>query len=418
MSKKLAAACLGALLLTACDGPADRVTKSDAAVSVPHAHQNAEPKPATIEPAAHGGRMDAGRDASAPIAADSGKPMSLEAPDAGHHQPVMSDAGNAQEEDAGPAAPRCHAGVAVRAAGSPTVWLVIDGSGSMLDPFGMTTSRWDAMREVLVNPNDGLVKSLQGELRWGLVLFDGPGAIGTGVLPDGGMIQFPTGPATTCPRTVQVEPQLNNFAALQTAFPELPLGGSTPTDKVLELLLQRYPAAAGSADGPVSVVLASDGAPNDLCSLDQGFLTPPPDVRPYVVNAVRKLLDRGITTYTLSLANLDQQLMLHLTDVAAAGGTGKPVFTPSDKDALASALREIVGNDVDCSLRLNKCVALTRACDGAVALDGRAVPCDEHNGFSLHDEATLQLKGEACARYRASKTRKIDIDYPCESVVL
>ena len=410
MSKKFAAACIGAMWLVACEGSEETARTLDAAVSAPP-QKRTTPPPRGVR-AADGGAMDAGRDAGAAPAVDGGKPAHVEQPDAGQH--AVPDAGNAPQEDGGPTAPRCHAGVTVRASGSPTVWLVIDGSGSMIDLFG-SVSRWDALREVLVNPNDGLIKSLQAELRWGLVLFDGPlpgGGPNATVLPDGGMIHFPSPPATTCPRTQEVEPQLNNFAALQAALPELPLGGSTPTDKALEHLLQRYPAAPASTEGPVSVVLATDGAPNDFCS--ESFL--PPDVRPYVVNAVRKLLDRGITTYTLSLASTDQNLMQHLTEVAANGGTGKPVFTPADKDALASALREIVGKNVDCSVRLNKCVALSHACDGAVALDGKAVPCDDQNGFSLHDEATLQLNGEACARYRASKSRKIDIDYPCESV--
>lgn len=396
------------ILLAACDGSPGRAVKPDAAV--PH-HPLDASRPEDAGRALDASAKDAGSEPSSKPAADSGKPAPAEMVDASHAQ-ALPDAG-ALDEDAGPG-PLCHAGVVVHASGSPTVWMVVDGSGSMLDPLG-DHPRWNAMRDVLVNPDTGIVKGLQAELRWGLLMYDGPGGLMSGVLPDGGMVTFSAPPATTCPRIVQIEPQLNNLSTLEAGFLDTPLGGSTPTDKALEAVLMRYPATPASSDGPISVVLATDGAPNDLCS-QTGFLTPPPDVRPFVIDNVKELQARGITTYVLSLAGDDQQLTQHLTDVAAVGGTGKGLFTPRDKDALAAALHEIVGTDVDCSVRLNKRVQLSRTCDGRVALDGKAVPCDEHDGFSLHDEMTLKLNGAACARYRASQTRRIELDYPCACV--
>jgi hypothetical protein len=247
------------------------------------------------------------------------------------------------------------------------------------------------------------------------MLYDGPlpGGGASTPLPDGGVVEFPAGPTSMCPRTQVVEPQLNNYSALAAAFPMLPLGGSTPTDRALETLTARFGSAQAS-DGPVSVVLATDGAPNDFCSNNSQL--PPPDVRPAVISAVSQLLKNGVTTYALSLAAGDQMLTEHLSQVAAAGGTGKSVFTPSDTPALSSALREIVGKQDGCSVRLASRISLARACEGTVTLEGTALKCGDANGFSLHDETTLQLSGQACERYRAANAPKLDIDYPCSAL--
>jgi hypothetical protein len=57
----------------------------------------------------------------------------------------------------------------------PTVWLMIDGSGSMAAPldFAGPISRWSALREILLKPDSGLVSKLQSSVAFGLYVYDG-----------------------------------------------------------------------------------------------------------------------------------------------------------------------------------------------------------------------------------------------------
>ena len=84
--------------------------------------------------------------------------------------------------------------------------------------------------------------------------------------------------------------------------------------------------------------------------------------------------------------------------------------------SLSAALREIVGKENSCSVQLSSRVALARACDGRVELNGEALQCGDPNGFELHDEVTVQLRGRACERIRTSGAQ-LEIDYPCSALV-
>src|SRR5262245_31237379 len=121
----------------------------------------------------------------------------------------------------------------------PTIWLVLDGSGSMLQPLSAMTeqTRWSALTEALMEPNTGVVKSLEKDVEWGVVLYDGPLPGGIALptpLPDGGVKELP--PATTCPRVVVSEPKKNAYADISMVVGADPLGGSTPTDKALNVV--------------------------------------------------------------------------------------------------------------------------------------------------------------------------------------
>lgn len=305
----------------------------------------------------------------------------------------------------------------------PTVWLVVDGSGSMvslLDGTDMSSpSRWDALRGALMDPQTGLVKSLEHQVKFGMVMFDGPIPGNLPIaLPDGGIAMFSTPPATTCPRVVDVEPALNNFMAIDTMYPTTPLGGSTPTDKALEQVISHLPdtsqAGPDTQIQPTIVVLATDGEPNDYCS-DSLF---PPDVRPNVVNAVKKLVANGNKTYVISLAGSDPGLMQFCGQVAQAGGTGKPAYVPSSRDALIQAFRDIIGPGVACDVHLDGMVKMGMECKGKVQLDGMDLPCDSDNGWRLKDMSTLSITGTACDKMKAEDNAYLHADFPCEVFAL
>jgi len=297
----------------------------------------------------------------------------------------------------------------------PTIWLVVDGSGSMTDPLDGTmggTSRWTAIHDALMDPMAGVVKALEHDVKWGFVLYDG-------TLPGGGRRgNNPAGDATVCPRIISVEPKKDNYADISAVFGVDPLGGSTPTDKALQAVISHLPVGGQGPvlDGTVSptiVVLATDGEPNDYCSNDRMR-----DVKPEVIAAVKQLLGVGLKTYVVSLAGNDTNLTTHLIDVAQAGGTGKAPFIPMNKDQLIQTFRDIIGTGAACEFTLTGKVKTGLECMGKLQINGTTLPCNDDNGWRLKDMSTITITGSACEQYKMNSAAVLHAEFPCEVQVL
>jgi len=312
---------------------------------------------------------------------------------------------------------------------TPKVWLVIDGSGSMADGLAgpmSTPSRWDALRQALMDKMGGVVPTLDPLVKFGMVMYDGPlgGFPGTTqTLPDGGPA---TGmpPTDECPRLVIVEPELNNFVKLDPAIPALAPGGSTPTHKALAQVLTHLPANTMVPDGsvdPTYVVLATDGAPNDFCTMsDNPFGGGGPGggqaIQSEVVATTMKIAALGVPVYVISLAADDQQLSSHLAAVAQAGGTMTPPFTPQSKDALVDTFRKIIGPEAGCTVKLTAGFGVMQnvACMGSVELSGEKLECDSPNGWKLVDPKTIEITGTACDKFKKMTNARLTAFFPCE----
>src|SRR5204863_6625612 len=132
----------------------------------------------------------------------------------------------------------------------PSFMLVIDGSASMLSPYGEAPelagedagapsgpTRWQAVRDALVDPKKGVVPRLQGVIKFGLAVF---------------------GTEPTCPLPLGViDPALDNAEAIASGLPTEQPGMYTPTGDALDQVVDRLPdpTAAGSEAGPQLVVL-------------------------------------------------------------------------------------------------------------------------------------------------------------------
>ncbi|HKP59295.1 MAG TPA: vWA domain-containing protein, partial [Polyangiales bacterium] len=312
----------------------------------------------------------------------------------------------------------------------PTVWLLIDGSGSMADslmspstvpdagaPTGPT--RWDALRETLLDPATGVVPKLAHDVRFGMIMYDGPlgGFPGTtATLPDGGPA---TGnpPTDECPRLATVEPKLDNLGALSSAFPALAPGGSTPTHKALSHLMSRLPSGTPTTD-PSYVVLATDGAPNDFCTGGTDPFAGGPGggtaIQEQVITMTQQLAARGTPIYVISLAASDQMLSAHLAQVAQAGGTSTGVFTPETKDRLVDTFRQLINPSVLCTIRLPTPRTTQNACMALVKLNDQTLECNGSNGWKLRDSMTLELTGSACETFKAGGAH-LEARFPCPS---
>lgn len=285
---------------------------------------------------------------------------------------------------------------------TPVIWLVVDGSSSMLDPFEAGRDRWTALRSTLMDPG-GVVDSLQTVAKFGLVIYSGGG----GLDPN------------SCVKLVTVQPALNNHAAISAQYPMLPIGMGTPTDKALDYVVTNLPvgnmAMLDARMDPNYVILATDGSPNDMCGDPLGGLIgglAGGDVRQRVIDVVAKGTQAGMQMYVVSMAGGDPQLQSHLEQVAMATESKTPPFVPASQKDLVATIQRIVGG-ASCQIDLKGMVEKGQECKGRVMLNDKELPCNNDNGWRLIDPGKFALTGTACEMFgRTASTLRAQ--FPCE----
>lgn len=302
----------------------------------------------------------------------------------------------------------CAQGVANTMPITPTVWLVLDGSGSMNEEFDGGSSRWQVLRSALMDA-DGLVPRLEQSVRFGMVLYSGIDA------------EEQTQPGM-CIQLVTVPPALDNYDAIAAQFPETELGGWTPTDRAIEHVVANLPVTnqqvLDSDAGPIYVILATDGAPNDRCDGDMdnrggggGGLDPV--VAERVLAATEQGTTMGMRTFIISLAGGDDELQQHLEEVAQVTNPGEPPFVPSTQDALVQTFQQIVGA-ATCQIQLEGSVVPGKECSGSVTLNGSELACNSDDGWRLFDERTVQLTGTGCDTFLGASSQ-VFAEFPCDA---
>jgi hypothetical protein len=300
----------------------------------------------------------------------------------------------------------CVEGMADTSPVTPTVWLIVDGSSSMNSMFDNANDRWHALRSTLMDPG-GIVDSLQAVVRFGMVIYSGGGAGGFGGATGG-----------ACPMLVTIQPALNNFAAIDAMYPQQPLGAGTPTDKALDNVVMNLPvlnqAMLDKRVDPIYVVLATDGAPNDLCSgggAGNVGQEGDPVVMQRVIDVVTRGTMMGMQMFVISLAGSDMALQTHLQNVANATSSKIPPFMPSTKADLINNFQSIVGG-ATCQVTLNGTVAAGQECTGKVVLNGMTLACNSDNGWRMPDDHTVQLTGTACDTLLGAQSL-VSATFPC-----
>jgi hypothetical protein len=264
---------------------------------------------------------------------------------------------------------------------TPTVWLVVDGSSSMNEDFDATRSRWEALRSTLIDPG-GVVDSLQAVVRFGMVIYAGG-----------------SDDPTSCVELITVQPALNNLANLTANYGTSPLGMRTPTDKALDHVVTSLPVlnqgVLDAKTGPIYVVLATDGQPNDCEGGGGGRGNNSAAAEMRVLDVTTRGTQMGMQMFVVSLAGNDMQLQSHLNQVANATASKTPPYVPSTQADLVAAFRQIVGS-ASCQVGLDGMVKQGSECGGKVSLNGVDLACNQANGWKLSDPRTVQLTGSAC----------------------
>lgn len=285
----------------------------------------------------------------------------------------------------------------------PSVLLLIDQSQSMSFQFGDST-RWQVLREAIVDPEQGLLASLDPSASIGLMLYTGRGGFDS-----------PLG----CPILTHVQAQFDNVAAVRSTYlAAAPMqGGDTPTGESITQAAAALSAVAGSA--PRYILLATDGQP-DTCAQPK-----PSEGLPEALQAARAAFDQGIRVYVLGVSDGLGAWRLQQLANAGAGkppeleygvdpGAEQPLSASTDPRELANQLRGIIGDVRSCTVDLGTPVGSERSLEGRLMLDGQVLSHDDRDGWTFLDDATLRIHGAACDKILDDGER-LEVRFPCAS---
>jgi hypothetical protein len=281
---------------------------------------------------------------------------------------------------------------------TPTVLLLVDRSGSMDENFGGGT-RWSVLYDALMNQNDGVVWSLQSQVRFGLTLYTG---------------------GDTCPELNEVPIALNNYGAIDAEYGSAGPGGDTPTAESIAAAAATL--GSFSEPGPKYILLVTDGLP-DTCANPDAH-----DAQSQAgsVAAARAAYADGISLIPMGLSDdiaTQGAGPGHLQDLANAGAglpaggpNNAPYYVASDDPAQLSAqFGSIVGGIRTCFFDLRATIEPAQAGLGTVTLDGDELVYEDPNGWRLSNPQQVEILGTACDRILSSADR-LSIVFPCGTV--
>jgi hypothetical protein len=205
--------------------------------------------------------------------------------------------------------------------------------------FGEST-RWDVLRQSIVDPEQGLLASLDATTRIGLMIYTGRGGLAN-----------PLG----CPLITQVGFELGNVDQVRSLYlaSEPMTGGDTPTGESIDQAVLALGAIV--AAGPKYILLATDGEP-DTCQQPK-----PSQGMPQALAAAERAFAQGLRVYTLGVSDGLDPLRVQQMANAGAGkdpdlvygvdpGAEPPLFANSDPQQLAQQLRGVIGDVRTCTV--------------------------------------------------------------------
>lgn len=328
----------------------------------------------------------------------------------------------------------------------PTLYFVLDTSGSM---FETVASGRDTKLEAAQSALLAVVKELGHRINYGMATFPGAAmdpyelfyqGIALGCEPGAEVFEIQAGDEQPCVNRFTSGPVYRRFTRL---VGDLVAAGKTPLAPTLDViaptLLRR--------EGQTTVVLLTDGHPNcgqdTECSLEECPLTgvyyecieanccsedeaPEQVVNPssYCVDGpdsveqVDQLRRAGIETYVVGLlgeADFDDVM----NDLATAGGRPRDgerkYFDVENLEELTDVVRDI-GLTVahSCTLELTDLPPNANTLN--VYFDGRVVPSDDVDGWTLEDEL-VTLHGAACDELKSGEVEQVRLISGCETIL-
>jgi hypothetical protein len=273
----------------------------------------------------------------------------------------------------------------------PSISLLIDRSGSMDDSIG-NKSRYQAVRDALVDPTTGVVTTLESKAYFGASLYstDAP-----------------------CPKLYSVARTLGAGTrdAIATLINSQSPEGNTPTGPSIDVAVADFLATPAPAGSPPVIVLATDGLPNG-CNGGNGEQAS--------INAAAGAFAAGIRLFVLAVGNGINDGHLQAVANAGAGVTAgmpdAPFFVANTPADLQTAFNQIIGGVVSCELTISGSIDETQAAGGTVILNG--VTLVYGTDWELANDNTIRLLGQACTTLKNSPTPMVTASFPCGAVIL
>lgn len=275
---------------------------------------------------------------------------------------------------------------------TPSIQLLIDRSGSMGDPIG-NTSRYNAIRNALVDSTNGVITKLQAKAYFGASLYstDSP-----------------------CPKLYSVGRAMNNRDAIATLINNQSPNGNTPTGPSIDQVVAGFAANPPPAGSPPIIVLATDGLPNECNSNDTNA------GQTKSINAAKAAYAAGIRLFILAVGNgiADNHLqaMANAGAGVQAGMPNAPYYVSNTPQDLTNAFNQIIGGVLSCELMINGNVDQSQAAGGTVILNGN--PLMYGTDWTLSSPNTIKLLGQACEDLKNSTNPVVTASFPCGSVLL
>ena len=328
---------------------------------------------------------------------------------------------------------------------TPTVYVLVDRSGSMFTKPATGTAAWEPLKAGVLK----VIQQVQKDVRFGFGAFTGE--IGQ-----------------TCPMFDKVEAKFDNYEPIATLYNSLkaPTKGETPTMKVLQQVGEIL--KKDTTDGPKTILFVTDGEP-DYC--DDGNATCPVDS---VVNRLQELNKAGINTVVFGLVSPVATVSEATLQAFANAGAGEPVQAlvsgkpatqakdiydqcngvtawkeeataagramleplgtyaatsgaahvfkpdPTQQDQLAKDLIAAVSTAKSCSFDLTGKVSVNtaRLSEASVMIEGKVIPLDPTNGWTMPTPTRLDLVGNACTTWRQPENTHFTSNFPCDIIII
>ena len=284
----------------------------------------------------------------------------------------------------------------------PSVTLLVDQSGSMnrgYPKLNSAQSRWTLVRDALLDPQVGVVSTLQSSIRFGVSFYTSYNGFSGG----------------SCPALSEVAPATQNYAAIRMLYDSTWPADDTPTGAAIEQVVSRLQASPHQ--GPEVLLLVTDGDP-DTCSHPD-----PQDGQGEAVSAAAHAHAAGVDFYVLGISS---DISGDKLQQLANAGRGKPLDATWGKDPdaaqpyqasggvaeLTAQLRQILERLPLCEVELERDVAVEELSFGSVTLDGQELELGSADGFRLKDARHLEVLGKACESLR-SAGRRLSVRISC-----
>ena len=301
----------------------------------------------------------------------------------------------------------------------PDLMIVLDKSGSMMDPPGSGgASKWMQVTGAI----NTTVGQLQSTIKFGLQYFPTDGACGVAQLG--------------------VPVAANNAAAIMSSMAGQSPGGSTPTpDGIYRGTME---LTAVQDNNPKYIILATDGDPNCPATLGPGAggacmcpagttqmgnqcciagicIPCTGNATADTVAAINNAQMAGVHTFVVGVAT-DSTSDANLNMMAQAGGEQRPGGPPyyyliSNQQDLVNVINSIAGQIISCNLQLP--MRPPYPDQVTVTANGQTVPRDptHMNGWDFGPgDTSIQFYGSYCSMLQSGGINNVQAIYGCPPI--